>query len=118
MLDQAKLVMKMKKLQKELAKEIIEVDAGDGAVTVKINGEQKKEPGTEGKGEVPQLKPQSVQSTTAKAVSMTVAGTLKNIKDLPQDEQVKVLTEVVMEQGLGKAISAVKSMNQPYLYDL
>lgn len=41
MLDQAKLVMKMKKLQKELAKEIIEVDAGDGAVVVKINGEQK-----------------------------------------------------------------------------
>lgn len=41
MLDQAKLVMKMKKLQKELAKEIIEVEAGDGAVTVKINGEQK-----------------------------------------------------------------------------
>ncbi len=41
MLDQAKLVMKMKKLQKELSKEIIEVDAGDGAVVVKINGEQK-----------------------------------------------------------------------------
>ena len=41
MLDQAKLVVKMKKLQKELAKEIIEVDAGEGAVVVKINGEQK-----------------------------------------------------------------------------
>ena len=41
MLDQAKLVMKMKKLQKELSKEIIEVEAGDGAVIVKINGEQK-----------------------------------------------------------------------------
>ncbi len=41
MLDQAKLVMKMKKLQKELAKEIIEVEAGDGAVKVKISGEQK-----------------------------------------------------------------------------
>ena len=41
MLDQAKLVMKMKKLQKELSKEVIEVDAGDGAVVVKINGEQK-----------------------------------------------------------------------------
>ncbi len=40
MLDQAKMVMKMKKLQKELAKEIIEVEAGDGAVVVKINGEQ------------------------------------------------------------------------------
>ena len=41
MLDQAKMVMKMKKLQKELAKEIIEVEAGEGAVVVKINGEQK-----------------------------------------------------------------------------
>lgn len=41
MLDQAKLVMKMKKLQKELSKEIIEVEAGEGAVVVKINGEQK-----------------------------------------------------------------------------
>ena len=41
MLEQAKLVAKMKKLQKELSKEIIEVDAGDGAVVVKINGEQK-----------------------------------------------------------------------------
>lgn len=41
MLDQAKMVMKMRKLQKELAKEIIEVEAGDGAVVVKISGEQK-----------------------------------------------------------------------------
>lgn len=41
MLNQAKLVMKMKKLQKELANEVIEVEAGDGAVTVRINGEQK-----------------------------------------------------------------------------
>ncbi len=41
MLNQTKLVMKMRKLQKELAKQIIEVTAGDGAVTIKINGEQK-----------------------------------------------------------------------------
>ncbi len=41
MLDQAKMVMKMKKLQKELSKELIEAEAGDGAVVVKINGEQK-----------------------------------------------------------------------------
>ncbi len=41
MLDQAKLAMKFKKLQKELSKEIIEVEAGEGAVTVRINGEQK-----------------------------------------------------------------------------
>jgi nucleoid-associated protein EbfC len=41
MFNQAKLVMKAKKLQKELANEIIEVEAGDGMVTVRINGEQK-----------------------------------------------------------------------------
>ena len=41
MLNQAKLIMKAKKLQKELANEIIEVEAGDGAVIVQINGEQK-----------------------------------------------------------------------------
>ncbi len=41
MLNQTKMVMKMRKLQKELAKQTIEVEAGDGAVIVKINGEQK-----------------------------------------------------------------------------
>lgn len=39
--DQVKMVAKMKKLQKELQKEIITVEAGDGAVKVEINGEQK-----------------------------------------------------------------------------
>lgn len=39
--DQAKMLMKVKKLQKELQKEIITVEAGDGAVRIEINGEQK-----------------------------------------------------------------------------
>lgn len=39
--DQAKVVMKARKLQKELQKEIITVEAGDGAVKVEITGEQK-----------------------------------------------------------------------------
>ena len=39
--DQAKMLMKVKKLQKELQKEIITVESGDGAVKVEINGEQK-----------------------------------------------------------------------------
>ena len=39
--DQAKLVMKARKLQKELQKEIITVEAGEGAVKVEITGEQK-----------------------------------------------------------------------------
>jgi DNA-binding YbaB/EbfC family protein len=41
MMDQAKLLMKVKKAQKELANEIIEVEAGDGAVVVRISAEQK-----------------------------------------------------------------------------
>jgi nucleoid-associated protein EbfC len=39
--DQAKLVMKARKLQKELQNEIIIVEAGEGAVKVEITGEQK-----------------------------------------------------------------------------
>ena len=39
--DQAKLLMKARKLQKELQKEIITVEAGDGAVKIEISGEQK-----------------------------------------------------------------------------
>jgi len=39
--DQAKLLLKVKKMQKELQKQIITVEAGDGAVQVEITGEQK-----------------------------------------------------------------------------
>ncbi len=39
--DQAKLLMKARKLQKELQREIITVETGGGAVKVEISGEQK-----------------------------------------------------------------------------
>jgi len=39
--DQAKMLLKVKKLQKELQKQVITVDKGDGAVRVEITGEQK-----------------------------------------------------------------------------
>jgi DNA-binding YbaB/EbfC family protein len=39
--DQMKMLAKLQKAQKELKKEIVEVDAGDGAVVVQINGELK-----------------------------------------------------------------------------
>lgn len=39
--DQAKTLMQVKKLQKELQKMVIEVEKGDGAVRVEITGEQK-----------------------------------------------------------------------------
>ena len=39
--DQAKMLMRVKKIQKELQKQIITVEQGDGAVKVEITGEQK-----------------------------------------------------------------------------
>jgi len=39
--DQAKMLLKVKKIQKELQKQIITVEQGDGAVKVEITGEQK-----------------------------------------------------------------------------
>ena len=39
--DQAKMLMQARKVQKELQKQIITVEQGDGAVRVEINGEQK-----------------------------------------------------------------------------
>lgn len=39
--DQAKMLMKMRKLQKELQKEVLTAEAGEGAVKVEINGEMK-----------------------------------------------------------------------------
>ncbi len=39
--DQAKMLMQVKKVQKELQKQIITIEKGDGAVKIEINGEQK-----------------------------------------------------------------------------
>lgn len=39
--DQMKMLNQLRKAQKDLAKEIIEVEAGDGAVVFRINGEMK-----------------------------------------------------------------------------
>jgi DNA-binding YbaB/EbfC family protein len=39
--DQVKMLNQLRKVQKDLSKEIIEVEAGDGAVVVQISGELK-----------------------------------------------------------------------------
>ncbi len=39
--DQMKMINQMRKAQKQLSKEIIEVEAGDGAVVVQVTGELK-----------------------------------------------------------------------------
>ena len=39
--DQAKMLMKVRKIQKELQNQVITVEKGEGAVKVEITGEQK-----------------------------------------------------------------------------
>ncbi len=39
--DQAKMLLKVKKLQKELQRMVITIEKGEGAVTVEITGDQK-----------------------------------------------------------------------------
>src|SRR5947209_3635711 len=39
--DQAKMLLRVKKIQKELQKQVITIEKGDGAVRVEITGEQK-----------------------------------------------------------------------------
>jgi len=39
--DQAKMLIQVKKVQKELQKEVLTVEKGDGAVRLEITGEQK-----------------------------------------------------------------------------
>lgn len=39
--DQAKLLLQARKVQKQLKKEILEIEGGDGAVVVEITGDQK-----------------------------------------------------------------------------
>jgi len=39
--DQAKMLMRVKKIQKELQNQVITVEKGEGAVKVEITGEQK-----------------------------------------------------------------------------
>jgi DNA-binding YbaB/EbfC family protein len=41
MFDKAKAIYELKKIQSALAKEIIEVETGDGAVKIEVTGEQK-----------------------------------------------------------------------------
>jgi len=87
-------------------------------------GADKEELPIEGEG--PKATPASVQAQTQPPAddtgskSAVVSGDvdLKHIKTLPQEQQVQVLTEMVMSDGLDKAISIVRALKDPYLFDL
>lgn len=80
--DQVKMINNLRKAQNELKKEIIEVEAGDGAVVVQITGELKIKK--------IQINPESV--------------------DLEDIEQLEHWLEIAIRDGLTKAqeVAAVK----------
>ncbi len=83
---------------------------------------------SQGESEEPTATPQAVQQAATDddqgaadqvvPVSPVAAVDFAHIKELPRKEQIQVLTEVVMSQGLDKAIATVKKLDNPYLYDL
>ncbi|GEM_PF-2913216 len=85
-----------------------------------IIGNKEKESKMEGEGPKSQPATAMDDSTTAtKSAAPTVTDAdLKNIKNLPQEDQVKMLSEMVMTDGLEKAIAVIKRLQNPYLYDL
>ena len=68
-----------------------------------------------GAGAVAAAKSMPTQSATGAGGATTDFSALKS---LPSEEQVKILTEIVMTKGLEKALATIKRLQNPYLYDL
>lgn len=85
--DQMKMLNQLRKAQKDLAKEIIEVEAGDGAVVVQINGE---------------LKIKSVKIDPAKV----------NLNDISELEH---WIEIAVRDGLAKAQEVAAEKMKPLM---
>jgi hypothetical protein len=75
MFDKARALVELKRIQSQLAKEVIETEAGHGAVRVKINGEQKLQkvtldPAKIDPGDWPQLE-RWIESAVAQAIKQS-----------------------------------------------
>ena len=86
-LDQMKMLQQLRKAQKQLGKEIIEVEAGDGAVVVQITGE---------------LKIKSVKIDPASV-------------DLDDIEQLEHWVEIAVRDGLAKAQEVAAETMKPLM---
>ncbi len=86
-LNQMKMLNDLRKAQKALSKEIIEVEAGDGAVIVQINGE---------------LKVKSVKIDPAKI-------------DLDDIEELEHWIEIAVRDGLAKAQEIAAEKMKPLM---
>ncbi len=85
--DQVKMINNLRKAQNELKKEIIEVEAGDGAVVVQITGELKIKK--------IQINPESV--------------------DLEDIEQLEHWLEIAIRDGLTKAQEVAATKMKPLM---
>ena len=85
--DQMKMLQQLRKAQKQLSKEIIEVEAGDGAVVVQITGE---------------LKIKSVKIDPASV-------------DLDDIEQLEHWVEIAVRDGLAKAQEVAAETMKPLM---
>ena len=85
--DQMKILNELRKAQKDLKKQIIEVEAGDGAVVVQINGE---------------LKIQSVKIDPAAV-------------DLDDIEELEHWIEIAVRDGLAKAQEVAAEKMKPLM---
>ena len=85
--DQMKMLQQLRKAQKQLGKEIIEVEAGDGAVVVQITGE---------------LKIKSVKIDPASV-------------DLDDIEQLEHWIEIAVRDGLAKAQEVAAETMKPLM---
>ncbi len=72
MLGKAKALMELKKIQSQLAKEVVEVEAGDGAVKVRISGEQKIKSVTLDEARVQEASTEQLERWIESAVSQAI----------------------------------------------
>ena len=85
--DQVKMLQQLRKAQKQLGKEIIEVEAGDGAVIVQITGE---------------LKIKSVKINP-------------DMVDLDNSEQLEHWIQIAVRDGLAKAQEVAAETMKPLM---
>lgn len=85
--DQVKMLNDLRKAQKDLKKQLIEVEAGDGAVVVQINGE---------------LKIQSVKIDPARV-------------DLDDIEELEHWIEIAVRDGMAKAQEVAAEKMKPLM---
>ncbi len=85
--DQVKMLNELRKAQKDLKKQIIEVEAGDGAVVVQINGE---------------LKVQSIKIDPASV-------------DLDDIEELEHWLEIAIRDGMAKAQEVAAEKMKPLM---